>query len=149
MRPDLEPPVINEDCKRCYGALWYPTPWVGHHAHHVACSCPAGQERNRRLRGPYLDKSDLWGGNDHRLELLLAEGRAAWVDSGIAMDVLRLWEAGIWTWVSCQGDLPNQPRYIGITDPSRADEAANLLGWVDRIKHDGEMLYGVFDWEKV
>lgn len=136
-----EPSPLRPDCPKCYGALSYPTPWIGFHAYMVACDCPAGAGRDDELRGKlpagmnahdFLDADGrplrLWGGNGHRLGLLMCAGRVAWVDEGILPDIRRLWEHGIWTWVSCEGGEQIAP-YVGLAQARHAIEAAGLLSW--------------------
>ena len=124
MEENREPRPIDWGCLKCYGTLTFPTPWIGKHAGEITCDCPGARER-------YGDRAgSVWpGGNDHRLKLLLAHGRAAWVDVGIMKDIRRLWSAGIWTWVSCQGNGKCGSRYVGLLDPGRVDEARALLPW--------------------
>ena len=107
----------------------YPTPWVGYHAHMVACDCPPGLERNHRLRAALgEDDERLYGGDTHRQALLLASGHAAWVDEGIRADIERLWGAGIWTENSCEGS-DGHPRYVTLTDYRQRETAGAMLPW--------------------
>lgn len=124
--------MLNPECPKCYGALTYPTPWVGHHAHHVVCDCPPAVERARWLGNDV----GLWGGARHEQRLLIAAGRVAWVDAGAVRWLRDLWEAGIWTSASCEGDSETQPVVV-VLDVGRAEEAVALLPFeVDEVAYD-------------
>jgi len=120
------PRVLNAGCVKCYGALMYPTPWAGLHSGFVQCDCPGGAAHKRGA-------GYLWAGARHRQELLIAGGRVAWVDLGIHADARLLWEAGIWTFASCQGDA-GRARYMAVADEKRADEAVGLVSWATATK---------------
>ena len=83
------------------------------------------------------------GINDHPLVLVQANGWAAWIDEGIADDVRLLWEEGIATSYSCQGDQISW-RYIALThgrDTIKAYKLLRRFGWVETIEKG--TFYGV------
>src|SRR4051812_6989394 len=62
-----------------------------------------------------------------------------YLDLGIVADVRALWDAGIGTWVSCEGDR-EMWRYVSLTtqDPALVARAQSILGWVVRTTADGD-----------
>lgn len=66
-----------------------------------------------------------WSGTTHRQVLLWSPERSAWVDEGIAMAISDLWDAGLDTWVSCQGSRKHAG-YVGIEEDD-PDPATNSL----------------------
>lgn len=130
--------ALATDCPKCGGTGLVPgPPRLYTHSRTVAepigyfalCDCGVLCEPERAKFG------GVYGGNDHPMLLLQANGWAAWVDQGIADDIKLLWSKGIPTWVSCQGD-ENASRYIGILDYSRVDEVVELLPWVRAVYSD-------------
>lgn len=141
--------IPETSCPNCHGtgsvpALWWPgyEPQPGDYAHpfEVVCGCGAWASV------PFLNKpqrefapGQLLGGNIHKLALARAAGQVAWVDELLVPDIELLWENGIETISSCQGDSATQPyRVIQIRPLSALALARDLLPWITSAKQDAE-----------
>ncbi len=116
-------PVTASSCPHCAGTLWR--------------RCYDGVIRLCSCEGVKDSRENWIYHNKHKLILLCVGGRASWVDEGIADDVSKLWEAGIWTWASCQGGGTGSCRYMGICDRKQVDAALLLLPWVKSVYRNG------------
>lgn len=137
-------------CPACYGTGTFPGPYdprEGQVAHHyeVVCGC-GGLMRNPVFAGHGYQGGELLPFSHHRLVIVRAAGKAAWIDQAIAADVERLWLAGIGTLSSCQGGIEysySRP-FIMVRRAQDAEHAMSLVPWATEIKHrtDSSAIYG-------
>jgi hypothetical protein len=136
---DLPEPRAETGCERCHGAgvcLGADDRRV-----QVLCGCVDGLEV-AAARAEYFPRLPLispgyrWEPAEHELTCLRAAGRVALVDAGIASEVRKLWEAGIWTLASCEGGGYRGclAPVVSIADPARAEDARLLLPWVAAVE---------------
>lgn len=90
------------DCPLCFGTdITYPY-------NYRAASCPN-----------CAPKAGASGGASHRQVLIgYPMGPVAWVDAGIADFIEGLWEVGIDTSASCQGDSVHKSAYVDLMSPT-------------------------------
>ena len=125
-------------CLSCHGTGTILAPYDSRpggyaHAYEIVCGCGIFLERHEQLgvHGYQTGQTLPW--KTHKQALARAAGWVAWVDEPLREDIERLWEAGIETFSSCQGQ-DETGRMILL--PRGQDHAAakELLPWVAVVK---------------
>lgn len=121
-------------CLSCHGtgtilAPYDPRPGYPAHAYLIVCGCGVYIERYPNAMNYQTGQTLPW--TTHKQVMARAAGYVAWVDEPLRADIERLWEAGIGTFTSCQGE--GEGRWIIVSRKSDAAAARGLLPWVTNV----------------
>lgn len=122
-------------CLSCHGigsilAPYDPRPGHPAHAYLIVCGCGVFIERHPNSLNYRTGQILPWV--THKQAMAQAAEYVAWVDEPLRADIERLWEAGIGTFSSCQGE-DDSGRWIVISRKPDAAAARELLPWVTNV----------------
>lgn len=110
-----------------------PRPGNPAHPYAIVCGCGILMERHPHMATLGYRTGQTMPWITHRQALARAAGYVAWVDEPLREDIERLWEAGIATFSSCQGQ-GGEGRWICLRRKQDAAQARELVPWVTRVK---------------